>query len=95
METPAGLEDLLVAGWRLSGDGKAIHRSFRFADFTAAFAFMTAVAAEAEAMDHHPDWSNVYNRVDVTLSSHDIGALSGRDVALARRMNALADAPAN
>jgi len=92
---PEGLDDLLASGWSLSGDGKAIHRSFRFADFTAAFAFMTAVATQAEAMDHHPDWTNVYNRVEVTLSSHDIGALSGRDVALARRMNALAAAPAN
>jgi 4a-hydroxytetrahydrobiopterin dehydratase len=89
MEKPEGLEDMLAAGWTLAVDGKSISRSFKFDDFTAAFAFMTAVALAAEKMDHHPDWTNVYNRVDVTLSSHDIGGLSARDVKLARRMNAL------
>jgi 4a-hydroxytetrahydrobiopterin dehydratase len=90
MEKPAGLDEVLAAGWALAADGKSILRSFKFADFTEAFAFMTAVALAAEKMDHHPDWTNVYNRVDVTLSSHDIGGLSARDVKLAKRMNALA-----
>ncbi len=84
-----GLDAVLATGWTLAEDGNAISRTFRFADFAQAFCFMTAVALAAEKMDHHPDWTNVYNRVDVTLSSHDIGALSLRDVKLARRMNAL------
>ena len=90
MEQPAGLDDVLAAGWTLAEDGKSISRSFKFTDFTEAFAFMTAVALTAEKMDHHPNWSNVYNRVDVTLFSHDFGGLSERDVKLAKRMNALA-----
>ena len=90
MEELDGLDEVLTAGWTLAEDGKSISRSFRFADFSQAFAFMTAVALSAEKMDHHPDWTNAYNRVDVTLSSHDIGGLSARDVKLATRMNALA-----
>ncbi len=90
MEELDGLDEVLTAGWTLAEDGKSISRSFRFADFSQAFAFMTAVALSAEKMDHHPDWTNAYNRVDVTLSSHDIGGLSARDVKLAKRMNALA-----
>jgi 4a-hydroxytetrahydrobiopterin dehydratase len=85
-----GLDEALAAGWTLAADGKSISRSFKFGDFSEAFAFMTAVALAAEKMDHHPDWTNVYDRVDVTLSSHDIGGLSARDVKLAKRMNALA-----
>ena len=81
---------VLAAGWTLAADGKSISRSFKFGDFSEAFAFMTAVALAAEKMDHHPDWTNVYDRVDVTLSSHDIGGLSARDVKLAKRINALA-----
>ena len=85
-----GLDEVLAAGWTLAADGKSISRSFKFGDFSEAFAFMTAVALAAEKMDHHPDWTNVYDRVDVTLSSHDIGGLSARDVKLAKRINALA-----
>ncbi len=84
-----GLDQVLASGWALAQGGTAITRTFRFADFPAAFAFMTASALAAEKMNHHPDWTNVYNRLDVTLSSHDIGALSTRDVRLALRMNAL------
>jgi 4a-hydroxytetrahydrobiopterin dehydratase len=62
----------------------AIHKRFVFADFKQAFAFMTRVALKAEQMDHHPEWSNVYNRVDITLSTHDAGGVTALDVALAK-----------
>lgn len=83
----AALEDL--PDWSLV-DGR-LHAEFRFADFAAAFAFMTAVAPVAEELDHHPDWSNVWNRVTVDLWTHDQGGLTGLDVDLARRMSVLAD----
>ena len=77
--------------WSLRGDGLAITRELRFADFSAAFAFMTRVALAAEKADHHPEWSNVYNRVNVTLTTHDAGGLSARDVALAKVVDGFAD----
>ncbi len=77
-----------LPGWTLVDGRDAIRRSFRFADFNAAFGFMTRVALTAEKMDHHPEWSNVYNRVDVVLSTHDAGGLSARDVALAKLIDA-------
>ncbi|AKU12069.1 Pterin-4-alpha-carbinolamine dehydratase [Azoarcus sp. CIB] len=70
--------------WVLVPGRDAITRSIRFKDFNAAFAFMARVALKAEKMDHHPEWFNVYNRVDITLSTHDAGGLSERDIALAR-----------
>ena len=76
--------------WSLRADGMAITRTFRFADFSQAFAFMTRVALAAEKADHHPEWFNVWNRVDVTLTTHDAGGLSARDVALARIMDTFA-----
>ena len=76
-------------GWEVVG--ATIRREFRFADFNAAFAFMTNVALIAAALDHHPDWSNSYDTVVITLTSHDIGALSARDVRLAGRINDLVD----
>jgi 4a-hydroxytetrahydrobiopterin dehydratase len=69
--------------WSLREDGLAITRTFRFADFAEAFGFMARVAILAEKADHHPEWFNVYNRVDITLTTHDAGGLSQRDVALA------------
>lgn len=66
----------------------AIARSLKFKDFNTAFAFMTRVALKAERMDHHPEWFNVYNRLDVTLSTHECGGLSERDVALAEFIDA-------
>jgi len=71
-------------GWTEIDGRDAIGKSFAFADFNAAFAFMTRVALKAEAMDHHPEWSNVYNRVDVVLSTHDAGGVSAKDIALAQ-----------
>lgn len=69
--------------WTLRGDGLAITRRYSFADFSEAFAFMTRVALYAEKADHHPEWTNVWNRVDITLTTHDAGGLSDRDVAMA------------
>jgi 4a-hydroxytetrahydrobiopterin dehydratase len=74
----------LLPRWSLRGDGLAITRDLKFADFNAAFGFMARVALAAEKMDHHPEWSNVYNRVSITLTTHDAGGLSRRDIALAR-----------
>lgn len=69
--------------WRVLPDRDAIGRDFKFPDFTAAWAFMTRVAALAERMDHHPEWSNTYNRVSITLTTHDAPGLTRRDAALA------------
>jgi 4a-hydroxytetrahydrobiopterin dehydratase len=77
-----------LQGWSLV-NGK-LRREFRFSDFVAAFGFMTRVALVAEAMDHHPEWSNVYSRVSVDLTTHDAGGITASDVALAKRMNELA-----
>ena len=72
-----------LPAWSLSADGLSITRTFRFADFAEAFGFMTRVAILAEKADHHPEWFNVYNRVEISLTTHDAGGLSKRDVALA------------
>jgi len=74
-------------GWTLAADGGSIRRGFTFGNFSQAFAFMTRVALAAEKMDHHPDWSNVYKTVDVTLNTHDAGGLTALDFELAGRMN--------
>ncbi|MEZ5680263.1 MAG: 4a-hydroxytetrahydrobiopterin dehydratase [Erythrobacter sp.] len=78
-----------LCGWQLARDGAAIERKFEFADFSEAFAFMTRVAMIAETRDHHPEWFNVYNRVEITLTTHDAGGLSLRDVKMARKIDAL------
>ncbi len=75
--------------WRLSADGSGVERQFRFDDFVEAFGFMTRVALLAERADHHPEWSNVYNRVTILLTTHDAGGLSTRDIALAGQIDAL------
>jgi 4a-hydroxytetrahydrobiopterin dehydratase len=87
--TPAALDAALASlpGWHVRG-GKLL-REFRFADFGQAFAFMTRVAAAAERLDHHPDWSNAYNRVTVALVTHDAGGLTALDVELARQISEL------
>jgi 4a-hydroxytetrahydrobiopterin dehydratase len=86
-ERAAALAD--VPEWRYDADRRGIARQVRFADFVAAFGFMTRVALLAEKADHHPEWSNVYNRVDILLTTHDADGLSTRDVALARAIDAL------
>ena len=75
--------------WDYDEARDAITRRFTFADFSEAFAFMTRVALLAESRDHHPEWFNVYNRVDITLTTHDAGGLSQRDVELAEAIDAL------
>ena len=74
-------------GWTRAGD--TLRREFEFEDFAGAFGFMAAVAVAAERLNHHPDWSNSYNRVSISLTSHDVGGLSERDFRLARRIDAL------
>ena len=76
--------------WTRSEDGKAIEKSFRFADFSEAFGFLTRVALHAEKADHHPEFTSVWNRVDFRLTSHDAGGVTERDVALARVIDDLA-----
>ena len=77
--------------WRVhEGDRPAIARSLAFADFNAAFGFMTRVALLADKVDHHPEWFNVYKTVEVTLSTHDAGGLTDKDIALAQAMDKLA-----
>ena len=84
----AGLLATLPA-WQLVEVREAITRSFRFKDFSEAWGFMARVALLAEAQDHHPEWFNVWNRVEITLSTHDAGGLSARDVRLAKAIDGL------
>lgn len=84
----AGLSGTLP-GWQVVEERDAIRREFRFADFSAAWGFMSRVALLAEAQDHHPEWSNVWNRVEILLTTHDAGGLSARDIKLARAIDAL------
>lgn len=90
-ERAAALTEL--ADWSLARDGAAIERTFQFAGFVQAFGFMSSVAILAEKQDHHPEWFNVYNRVEITLTTHDVpgegGGLSQRDVTLAKAIDAL------
>ena len=79
----------LLPEWRPVAGRDAIARQFRFRDFSEAFAFMARVAVLAEAQGHHPEWSNVWNRVDILLTTHDAGGLSARDETLAQGIDAL------
>ena len=91
LDAPARLAFLKESPqWREVEGRDAITRTFKFRDFNAAFAFMTRVALLAEKMDHHPEWFNVYNRVEVTLATHDAGGVTGKDIAMARAMDAYA-----
>ena len=76
--------------WRIATDGAAIIRTFVFRNFSEAFAFMTRCALAAEKLDHHPDWSNTYKTVNISLSTHDAGGLTELDFELARRMDRFA-----
>ena len=82
-----------LPAWAPTEGRDAMTRAFRFAEFKEAFAFMTRTALKAEQMDHHPEWFNVYNRVEVTLSTHDADGLTARDVELAKFMDAICPAP--
>ena len=77
-------------GWTKSADGKALERRFTFKDFSEAFAFLTRVAMHAEKVDHHPEFTSVWNKVDFRLTSHDAGGVTERDVALAKAIDQLA-----
>jgi 4a-hydroxytetrahydrobiopterin dehydratase len=79
-----------LPGWAFDEGRNGIARSFAFADFGEAFAFMTRVALEAEKADHHPEWSNVWNKVDILLSTHSAGGVTGKDMALAAKIEAIA-----
>ena len=87
-ERTAALDAL--GDWDFDDARDAITRSFVFPDFSAAFAFMTRVALLAEQQDHHPEWSNVWNKVDIVLTTHDAGGLSQHDLSLARAIDASA-----
>jgi len=77
-------------GWNVSEDGKALERTYRFKDFPEAFAFLTRVALHAEKIDHHPEFTSVWNRVDFRLTSHDAGGITDRDTRLAEAIDRMA-----
>lgn len=93
-ERSAALDTLATSGWRPVDGRDALSKTFYFKDFTRAFGWMAAVALRAEKLDHHPEWRNVWNRVEVVLTTHDAGGLTRLDVALARDMDALFAPPA-
>mgnify|MGYP001413967271 CR=1 FL=1 len=82
-------DSLIANGWALTEDGAALTKTFRFPTFIDAFGFMTQAAFWAEKWNHHPDWRNVYNRVIVTLTTHDTGGLTDKDIKLAQKMDDL------
>jgi 4a-hydroxytetrahydrobiopterin dehydratase len=90
--TPAERDTLLpsLPAWQLCTDRDALQRSLRFTDFNAAWGFMNRVALQAERIDHHPEWHNVWNRVDIVLTTHDANGLSVRDIELARFIDGIA-----
>jgi 4a-hydroxytetrahydrobiopterin dehydratase len=81
---------VLLTGWSEAPDRDAICKTFEFVDFSGAFAFMARIALKAEQMDHHPEWFNVYNRVEVTLATHDADGVTDKDVTLAAFMDEIA-----
>lgn len=83
------LGPLLETGWVLDEEKDTISKTFKFSDFTEAFSWMVRAALWAEKWNHHPEWFNVYNRVEVTLTTHDVGGLSSLDAKLARKMDTL------
>lgn len=89
-ERTAALQVLQMSGWAHDADRDALKKAFKFKDFITAWAWMTAVAMVAEKMNHHPEWSNVYSKVEVTLTTHDVDGLTQLDLDLARKMDAIA-----
>jgi len=89
-DSPALAADLVTAGWALSDDGTAILKTFHFRGFRDAMTWMMRAGFDAEQLNHHPEWSNVYNRVDVRLTTHDTGGLTTKDIDLAQRMERVA-----
>ncbi|NPD20103.1 4a-hydroxytetrahydrobiopterin dehydratase [Alterinioella nitratireducens] len=90
-ERKEDLAPLLQNGWDMVDGRDAITKRFTFRNFVDAFGWMTRAAIWSEKWNHHPEWSNIYKHVDVTLASHDVDGLSARDVKLARKMDALAE----
>ncbi|MGA8988168.1 4a-hydroxytetrahydrobiopterin dehydratase [Aeromicrobium sp.] len=90
--TDARIEQALESLPNWSQEGEAIVRTYEFADFRAALGFINRAAGPIEEMDHHPEWTNVYNRVDIRLSSHDVGGVTARDIQLATVLDRVADA---
>nr|XP_020138003.1 pterin-4-alpha-carbinolamine dehydratase 2 [Microcebus murinus] len=78
------IDDLKAAGWSVASERDALHKEFSFKNFNQAFGFISRVALQAEKMNHHPEWFNVYNKVQITLTSHDFGGLTKKDVKLAK-----------
>lgn len=85
----AELQALFDAGWAMEEERDAIFKQFKFKTFIDAFGWMNRAAIWSEKWNHHPEWRNVYNRVDVVLTSHDVGGLSTRDIKLARKLDSL------
>ena len=90
-----GRDQLEASGWAKVENRDAVEKKFAFSDFNEAFGFMSRVALKAEVMCHHPEWFNVYNRVEITLSTHDIGGLSDRDLKLAQFIDNAAELKKN
>ena len=90
--TGAGRKKALASlrGWKKVRGRDALSKSYKFADFNEAFGFMTRVAIRADRVDHHPEWSNIYNNVSITLTTHDAGGISDRDIALAKFIDRIA-----
>ncbi|MBK4215877.1 4a-hydroxytetrahydrobiopterin dehydratase [Paracoccus caeni] len=90
--TPEELESGFAAldGWTLSEDKTAITKTFEFENFVQAFGFMSSVALVAERLDHHPDWSNIYKTVEISLNSYTLGGVTNKDIELAKRIDAIA-----
>lgn len=86
---------IIPDGWALEEGGSALMRTFRLRDFNEAFGFLTRVAMHAEKVDHHPEFTSVWNRIDFRLTSHDAGGVTDRDIALAKVINELAKMPSS
>lgn len=87
LNAPHPYSTQMPEGWALSPDGRSLIKTFQFPDFMAAIGWMSQVAKVSEEMNHHPEWRNVYRRVDVTLTTHDVGGLTSLDIILAQKMN--------